>query len=251
MTLLLKGGAVFLHVPKTGGLWVTEVLEGLGLVERSFAHIHADAERALRYLEGSRTIFHDTWLHAKSRAPHRLKYGIRRKVVTSRREEVDRSPFMFAFVRDPLDWYASYWRYQCDMNWLEYGNRYDVHDWHPWVLLNGLGSPDFNQFIRNVIDRRPGYVTEMYGWYTLPTVNFVGHTESLAADLVAVLRMLDVRFDEDKVLSWKPKNVSKGRGRVVQWDPELRLEMERLEYAARRRFGYAAAPSMEPSRAPR
>ena len=34
MALLLKGGAVFLHVPKTGGRWVGKVLEESGFAVR-------------------------------------------------------------------------------------------------------------------------------------------------------------------------------------------------------------------------
>jgi len=248
MALLLKNGAVFLHVPKTGGLWVTEVLEELGLVERRIEHIHADAQRVLRYLEGRKTLVQDVLLQAKSRLPLGLKKRVRKAVVAPRGVEVDRTPFMFCFVRDPLEWYASYWRYQSDMEWLEYGNRYDVHDWHPWTPLNGLGSPDFDEFIRNVIATRPGYLTEMFGWYTTPAVNFVGRTERLADDLIDVLGRLGVSFDEERVRTWKPKNTSsRGPGRRASWTPELRREMERIEYAARLRFGYIDPTADVPS----
>ena len=42
MALLLRNGAVFLHVPKTGGTWVTRVLEQAGLVRSAIATRHSD-----------------------------------------------------------------------------------------------------------------------------------------------------------------------------------------------------------------
>ena len=47
MSVLLKGGAVFLHIPKTGGSWVHKVLKDTGLSVGSFDHKHADFDRVL------------------------------------------------------------------------------------------------------------------------------------------------------------------------------------------------------------
>ena len=47
MALRLKGGAVFLHVPKTGGYWVNGVLREFGLVEAEVARRHAGLYEAV------------------------------------------------------------------------------------------------------------------------------------------------------------------------------------------------------------
>ena len=55
MALLLKNGAVFLHIPKTGGNWVREVLGKLDLIESEIGHKHSDVDRVMinPYLEES------------------------------------------------------------------------------------------------------------------------------------------------------------------------------------------------------
>lgn len=47
MAYLLRCGAVFLHVPKTSGAWVTQILRELDLIEYQLGHEHADFYRAL------------------------------------------------------------------------------------------------------------------------------------------------------------------------------------------------------------
>lgn len=42
MAVILKDGSVFLHIPKTGGTWVTSVLRELGLARCSIGHRHAN-----------------------------------------------------------------------------------------------------------------------------------------------------------------------------------------------------------------
>ena len=64
------------------------------------------------------------------------------------------------------------------------GDAHDPYRWHPNAMLNGLGSSDFNTFVSNVNRKRPGFVTEMYGWYVRPGVHFVGRQENLAEDLI-------------------------------------------------------------------
>ena len=49
MTSRLKGGAIFLHVPKTGGTWVYAALERCGLLDpvQPCYHVHADMVRVM------------------------------------------------------------------------------------------------------------------------------------------------------------------------------------------------------------
>jgi hypothetical protein len=212
MALLLRGGSVFLHIPKTGGSWVTEVLEREGLIRRRFAHEHAGIDLAL------------TWL--------------------SRRRWLNRQPSMFCFVRHPLAWYESYYSYMSnpDVAWRSWGRSASGpgRKWHPNFMLNGCGAPEFNEFVRNVIRRRPGYVSELFGWYDKPPILFVGRQENLANDLATALRLCGAEFDEEAVRSAAPVNVS-ARASALEWDPAIRKELIQLEYAAIRRYGYEPA----------
>src|ERR1051326_3631695 len=49
MGVMLKCGAVFLHIPKTGGSWVEKALKAIGQTERLLYHRHADMTRVMNY----------------------------------------------------------------------------------------------------------------------------------------------------------------------------------------------------------
>jgi len=232
MALLLKGGSVFLHVPKTGGRWVTAVLTAAGLVESHLGHMHADAERVLSPNGGS--------------GRHLIRYLLKRRLGLLPRT----SPFMFCFIRHPLDWYESFFNYNCepDVNWRFEGDVQDPHNWHPNAPLNGLGSPDFNCFVRNVIRNYPGYVTEMYSRFAVPQISFVGKQENLCDDLIAVLKKLQLPFDEQFIRGFDKVGVSPKRSTGLIWDPELEAEVIRQEYAGLVRWGYAETQLPTPGR---
>ena len=73
MAVMLKCGAIFLHVPKTGGSWVTSALANQGLIKKQFGHIHADLVRVLYYGRGSDVATRGLYDWAKSLLPRRLK----------------------------------------------------------------------------------------------------------------------------------------------------------------------------------
>ena len=208
MAILLKCGAIFLHIPKTGGNWVAEVLEDSDLVFAHFGEKHCNMDQINTFEE---------WF----RLPY--KYS-----------KPNKPFFKFCFVRHPLRWYESWYKMMCPLGWRDWG--IDVNVWHPNAMLDGLGDMNFNTFITNVIRKRPGYVTELYGWYTTSGIDFIGQQENLADDLIKVLNILEVKFDEDRVRSFKTVNVSDNQ--KVYWRPDLKKAVERSEYAAYKRFGY-------------
>ncbi len=208
MAILLKCGAIFLHIPKTGGNWIADVLEDQNLVFAHFGEKHANLTQILEF---------EKWFR-----------------VTSKYSKPNKPFFKFCFVRHPLTWYESWFKMQTTQGWPNWGD--DSNIWHPNAMLDGLDSPDFEIFITNVLKRRPGYVTELYGWYTTPGIHFVGRYENLADDLITVLKFLNVRFDEEKLRKFKPVNVSKPAD--IRWAQVLQETVERTEYAAFKRFGY-------------
>jgi len=223
MALVLKDGSIFLHVPKTGGNWVTTILDKCNLIADHIGeHKHVDVDRVLLLLaNNNKNSF-------RSRFKQRFGFSAKDK------------PFMFCFVRHPLSWYESWFKYmsQTNRNWCDWGDEKSMDSWHPNSILNGMGSPDFNQFVRNVNKKRPGYVTEQYGWYTKPHVDFVGKQETLKEDLIRVLKTLELDFDEDLIRDFSKVGVSKKPANEITWDPELRNETYKLEYAGIVRHGY-------------
>ena len=240
MAVELIDGSIFLHIPKTGGTWVTEVLADCGLIKRKFAHKHLDAARlslADRVADGKDLLRELIWPKFK------------RKIVRGLGFQAPEPPFLpqgrfcFMFVRNPLKWYESYWRYSVGLHWRAFDTADNPFQWHPLDDLRNLRNDDFNEYVRGIARKHPGFVAYLYGLYHAPQVRFVGRQESLVDDLVAVLRTLDLPFDEQFVRSRKPINVSRVSETAAVWDPELKREVERLEYAAFARYGYTESPS--------
>ena len=223
MALLLKSNAVFLHIPKTGGTFVTKVLEELNLVESHFEVGHANFPRLF---------WHDR-LHADGKVFRNL---VRRRLGWL--PTINPNAFKFCFVREPLSWYVSYWRFMEGVSWKRWGDEKNPRQWHPCAMLNGLGSSDFNTFMSNVNRKRPGYVTELYGWYVRPDVNFVGKQENLQQDTMKVLSILYPEVDRSVVLKMPPHNETPAHIPRPEWDPAIKRETLRLEYAAYVRYGY-------------
>jgi len=211
MALLLKGNALFLHIPKTGGSWVTTVLEEMGLVIGKIGVKHADIAHVM-FADNSKTIL-------KNR------------------------PFMFCFVRHPLSWYESWYKHmsQPSRRWCYWGSECEVEKWHPNMMLNGLGDDNFNRFVENVAHRRPGYATEMFGWFTTPPVNFVGRQENLRDDLITALELAKVEFDPEVIRKYPKVRVSPEPNNKIVWDADLKKQVTQLEYAGLVRYGYDTA----------
>ncbi len=221
MALLLNNGAIFLHVPKTGGNWVTTILRESNLVKSEISHKHADIDMVFPSVFINRNVL--------------LKY-IMRKLRVFRRSR----PFTFCFVRHPLSWYESWFKYmsQPSRSWKDWGDEFDKYNWHPNSILNGLGDPDFNQFVRNVIQERPGYVTELFGSYTKRKIDFIGRQENLVNDLIKVLRIMNVDFDEEFIRNHKKEGTSPEPKERIVWADDLKSEVSKLEYAGIVRYGY-------------
>ncbi len=222
MALLLKCGAIFLHIPKTGGSWVERMLYEQDLVEKQIGHKHATVERVI-------------YPHTFREAVHFLLSALPRRL--AHHGNFDPPPFMFSFVRNPLSWYESWWKFNMKQGWPTWGDPRDPNHWHPNADLADLEPSDFNTYMKQIIHTHPGYVTTLYHAYTGPYVQFVGHQETLAQDLVKVLRILNVHFDEDRILASDKVNVS-GNRHQIKWDPAIRHKVLELEAAAMARFGY-------------
>lgn len=227
MALLLKNGAIFLHVPKTGGMWVRNVLHACNLVKSEIGYRHDP----MRDVLNGRTF---------------KKIGLNDLLGSGRPAdcadiELEKLPYTFCFVRHPLKWYESYYKFMCQLNWRKWGGEYNYQFWHPNSSLNGLKADSFNGFVSNVISKRPGYVTELFGWYTLSNISFVGKQEFLVDDLITALKNADIDFDEDFIRNFPSKNVSKNPKQRIVWDESLRMEIEKQEYASLLRYGYSAS----------
>lgn len=239
MALELTNGTVFLHIPKTGGSLVTEALVSAGLVDRTVGHIHADVDR-YRTDRAPVSVLRRT---GRARLGHRLPAGARRPLlqawtrVTSRSASRGREPLgLFCFVRHPLDWYGSWWRYMYERAGADWSGESDLCAWHPCAPLRDLGDRRYAGFIDNVIDREPGFVTGLFGRYLSADTVFVGRQERLVDDLGGFARRTGLDIDDRRLR--RPGRVN---ATSIEADPiseATRRELARLEYPAMRRFGY-------------
>lgn len=170
MTVILPN-SVFLHIPKAGGSWVREVLKENKLDVRSIRS--TDQEYTTN------------------------KPGSWHNVPWDDKDFIDR-PNRFAFVRHPLTWYRSYWAFK-----VAKGN------WDSTDIDVQCKSPNFNEFINNVIRFYPdGFLAWMYGFYT-QHCTFVGTQEFLLEHLQYVLlEYEDVKItDFPPALNYSPQDV--------------------------------------------
>jgi hypothetical protein len=221
MALLLKSGDVFLHIPKTGGNWVTKVLYEQDLVAYSLGHKHSDVDRTFYLNRHCNLSF--------------LRYHAARSLGW-----VKKDPFIFCMVRHPLRWYESWFKYmsQPKNEWRSWGNRKFIGGWHPNFELNGCDHQDFPAFLQWILEYQPGYVGNMFSRYTYKDVDYIGKQENLATDLVAILDHTGLQYDREVVLQRAPVGVSKYKEKKLEWPASLREQVLKTEYSAMLRYKY-------------
>jgi hypothetical protein len=227
MATLLKCKAVFLHVPKTGGTFLRRLFIAMNLIQFDFSRDHADMERVI---------------HASKHYPG--NYLLRSIQLRKNLETHVKECYKFCLVRNPFDWYESYWRYMQDKQWQPYthipsrtrfGFRQDT--WHPWQAIEPLKDPDFNKFIEKVIQQQPGYLSKLYNGYADPRyIDYVGKQETLAKDMQHIFEHLKVSFDPSLFKSVGTVNESKSS--KPAWDKDNRQMIYQLEQETFKKYGY-------------
>ena len=221
MPLLLKTGAIFLHVPKTGGSWVTQNLHDQNLVRFGFGAKHADVSRMLLPEFGG------------FRLRDVAKLGILARFL--RRSS---RPYIFFFVRNPFTWYESWFKYQSDpaRAWRPWGTSGSLVDWHPNAEINGIGAEEFNVFMRRMVETEPGYVSRLYARFDALAGMHVCKLERMREDLIDVLDRTGANFDPERIRTSQKVLVSRKAG--IEWDPAIRRRVAACDMPAFVRYGY-------------
>jgi len=201
MALIIDDRALFLHIPKTGGNFLRRVLEVLKI-----PHKHDKG-----------TIGHS----------HALRKHFKRDF-----------EFVAAFVRHPLSWYVSHWRYQ-----VQVGNKalqWWNDKWHPSRPMAECSASSFGGFFQNIIETEPAYWTRMIEQYLGPQLtdgeelDFIGRFEDLHNSIVAMLCKLGYNVTLHDFASCVPSNVS--RGPVPEWNRKQQDTLMCLESPGLRRL---------------
>lgn len=175
--------SIFFHVPKTGGTWVTTVLEN---TVPGAEKLHIDYENKLNL-----------------RRQHVYPSKVPRKVRGSK--------LLFCFVRNPYEWYRSFWSYRVPAGW-DLGHENE--NINPSVVDVRCGNKDFNEFVLNCVKVFPkGLLTTIYKKY-VDHVHFVGRQESLREDLVKILSSAGETFDYKYIMGKGKLNESSANYKV-------------------------------------
>lgn len=223
MALLLGEGAIFLHIPKTGGTWVREVLKEQGLVVASFGHLHAD--------------YRHTQYYWQQYPEHIVPLALKRRSLSP---ALKKDSFVFCFVRHPLSWLESWWSFMTSQNWPDWSKRQArFRRWHPTQPLERYRpvSGTFPEFLEFVIAQVPGFVSGLYARYTQPC-SFVGKIEQASHDLCSALESAKIAADCQAIKNFRPLNVSRAGSVTYDWPSSLREEVIRLERRGIEAYGY-------------
>ncbi len=201
MPLLLNRSA-FLHIPKTGGTWVRNVLSEMGLVRRLL--LYRDPALSIEGVVPS----HHTII-----------------------KDEDRPAVVFAFVRHPLTWYRSYWAWKSRM-----------FAWNPYNPLDrSCASADFETFVRNVIEVYPdGYLTRAYPFF-LRHCTHAGRFEFLATDLMKILDLAGEPYDAEFIHGFPRQLCSAEHSRHLRYPADLAFKLMKIEGKICQKLGYQLA----------
>jgi len=191
--MLILPHSCFLHVPKTGGSWVKQAIIAAGIPARE---------------------------HSREGYTH---LGIA--------DCPEPGLFRFAFVRNPLGLYRSYWQYKMTVGW-DPANALDQR----------CRSDDFATFVSAVLLAFPGIYARSLCDYVGPPeapIEFVGHYENLVEDLVQALTLAGERFDASAIRELPPSNVSDKKKATAVYTPALEAAVRAAEAEVFERFGYA------------
>ena len=176
MTLIIDGtDAAFVHIPKCGGTWVKRALRAANI--------------------------------ATTQPKTRLRCGAKHAALWGVENHID---VAFTLIRSPQDWLASWFKFQLANGW----KQWETDGWHPQRSIECCKANTFEQFVLNVIDHQPGYVSRMYEHYA-PTGAcryLIGATHRASDGLCEFLSRVLPQFTDDQreaIKSFPPQNVSK------------------------------------------
>jgi len=160
--------------------------------------------------------------------------------------------FVFTFVRHPLTWYPSFWRFRWNAaEYLEEGPTEErlrayarqAAEAIDECLVDEHGRPrSFADFVEACLSRHPGFLSHKYALYTAPAA-FVGRQESLCADLLAALRQSRADFDPQAVRR-TPKINEANLKFSADYPPGLARRLLAAEAAAVKEFYGGVQPGL-------
>jgi len=160
--------ALMLHVPRTGGTWVKEAMHLTGIPLLKWGTIGP------QYRPRKHTILGH--MHP---------------------ELLTKIDYIFSFVRHPVDYYVSVWRFttrSVDI-WPE-KMRLVFEQNNPAAISEGVlcWKPDFDEWLDEMLEEEPGWVTRWFERFVGPPrgefCHFIGRTKTIEQDAKEVMNIL-------------------------------------------------------------
>jgi hypothetical protein len=202
MAFYLSDGSIFLHMPRCGGTYVTEVLRRTGVLGKAIGRKHD--------CPGVVPMDMTVW--------HRV------------------------FIRHPYQFIRSVWALQHAWDWPTWPkHRNDGRWWHPFAEINDPpfeARDDFSEFVWWVATERTGWVTSLYVKFADWPTSDVYDTDWMKDDLPELLYRLGVDPVAARVAM---ASAAKARNSFPHSDDahaDAIRAFEQAEQTAYRRFGY-------------
>lgn len=197
MPTFLSENMVFIHVPKTGGTWITQAVIAAGVSVRG-----PDPLGDQSYSEHGHAVLGE------------IAAGDRLSV---------------AFVRHPLDWWRSYWGHRMRAGWDE-RNAVDAtaasSDFNDFIVraLDGGHVGYYDALIAHFIGHPD------------PAIDFVGRFEYLAEDTMQALELSGESFSREALLAHPLENGNDYERFPARYEPEVAERLAQAEAQTIERF---------------
>ena len=208
----VKNDLLYLHIPKTGGNWLTKLLEDHGCVRRQIETKHATYDLVAGRL--------------------RRRSFLERKLTLRGLEKLH----YMAVVRNPLTWYESWFKYQTSKMFKDWGQGRNARKWHVMSPLNGITQTDFNEFMLAIHHAHPGFVTAMYSAYVARAGAHVLKNETIREDFAALNARFSLGIPESTIFQTAEYGVSPKL--PIRWDQAVLERTIELEKACFLTHGY-------------
>ena len=169
---LSEKGALFLHIARTGGRYIQEGIVRSGIPNEVWKRAGPSTWYRMRY--------HAPLYHIDMKWLVKVKY-------------------VFAFVRNPFDYYVSVWRY-LTRGVTKHSREQTIARFksNPTFLLSEATrhwKPDFNEWLEEMLEEEPGWVTRWFERYVGPPYggeicHYIGRLETLNRDMQQVMDLL-------------------------------------------------------------
>lgn len=207
MSNILPNNVFFLHIPKTGGNWIRSI------IKRS----------AVKEIKTNEISKHAT-------------YDLLAGVHQSQLFKIGKTIKYFCVVRHPLMWYQSWFCYQRDRAWRNWGEKGNLLRWHCLAGINTEIHGDFNKFMTCVNNNTPGFLTFLYHSYVLNSGARCLKNENLRDELLSLNADWSLGLNETLILESEKVNVSTKY--EIIWDEKVLVETLENEMPLLKKYGY-------------